>query len=242
MSHDDDFSVFEVPSLLLTGAYLLTLVGWGALLWLLTRFWGDSLLMSYSDITNGDVSGAGLGSVSFIFLWALGATGFLLVIKGREHVYDTRLVRFFKGAWASLNAGIFEELIFRWLLFFIAMITLPFFNFITFGLLKWFYTTLLIPVANFCTFGALHPFLLGRGSWVMGAAIISVNADFRDGHKYLGLIGWVNSWFLGMVMFYVMLNYNLQTAIAAHVLYDLIIFGISAFPAGRMEHGLGSSP
>lgn len=240
MKREDENSIFELPSMLLTLSYAVLFTLNGILLAFLAFFWGDSLLLSFSDITRGDVSGEGLGHVWFIFVWALAVTLLLFLLKGRSYSYDSRLIRSIKGAWASLNAGIFEELVFRWMLFFIAMITLPFFNFITFGLVKWFYVELLIPVANWSTFGALEPHLMS-GSWVLGAAIISVNADFRDGHKYLGLLGWVNSWFIGMVMFYLVLNYNLQTAIVAHVLYDLIIFSIAAV-AVEGSRGLAHRP
>ncbi|HMO22056.1 MAG TPA: hypothetical protein PKC98_13950, partial [Candidatus Melainabacteria bacterium] len=54
--------------------------------------------------------------------------------------------------------------------------------------------------------------------------LISANSRFRDGHKYQGFLGWVNSWFLGMVFFYMTLTYGLVAAIAVHFLYDMIIF------------------
>ena len=101
---------------------------------------------------------------------------------------------------------------------------LPFLNLITFGLLEWLYTNVLVPVANWATFGALSEFLFHPASWVVGAAIISANGFFRDGHKGNGFIGWVNSWFIGMVLFYLMLNYGLWTAIVAHILYDVVVF------------------
>lgn len=227
MESENAGSVFKTPAWLTTVTYLGLCCWSGIVLAVLGLFWGDHMLMSFADITSGDVSGEGLGRVWFIFAWALAVTVLLIFVKGLSYSHESRLIRSIKGSWLSLNAGVFEELVFRWMLFFTAMIMLPFLNFVTFGLVKWFYVELLIPVANWFTFGALEPHLAG-GSWVLGAAIISVNADFRDGHKYLGPLGWINSWFIGMVMFYLVLNYNLQTAIVAHVLYDLIIFGIVA--------------
>lgn len=228
MSRDyHEQSALDESMPVLTLNYVLTFMLTGLVLLVLALFWGDELLMSFSDLTVGEASGDGLGQVWFIFVWALAVTLTLLAIRGRGYSYTSRPIRLVKGMWISLNAGVFEELIFRWLLFFIAMIMLPFFNIITFGLVKWLYVELFIPVANFFTFGALEPHLMGS-SWVLGAAIISVNADFRDGHKYLGTLGWVNSWFIGMVMFYLVLNYNIQTAIVAHVAYDALIFAIAA--------------
>jgi len=223
---NNDSEAFDMPSWAVTGGYLLLLGLAGAGLAVLSHFWGDKLLLSFSDLTGDDISGEGLAKVWFIFAWALGATLVQLLIQGSAYSYTSRTVRLFKGTWASLNAGIFEELIFRWLLFFIAMITLPFFNIVTFGLLKWLYVEVLIPVANFFTFGGLESYLIGGSSWVLGAAIISANVSFRDAHK-----GWftrINAWFIGMVMFYLVLNYGIQTAITAHVLYDVIVFAIAA--------------
>lgn len=223
---NNDSEVFDTPSWALTGGYLLLLGLAGAGLAILSHFWGDKLLLSFSDLTGDDVSGEGLTKVWFIFAWALGATLAQLLFQGAAYSYTSRTVRLFKGAWVSLNAGIFEELIFRWLLFFIAMITLPFFNFLTFGLAKLLYTEVLIPVANFFTFGSLEPYLMDGNSWVLGAAIVSANVSFRDAHK-----GWftrINAWFIGMAMFYLVLNYGIQTAITAHVLYDAIVFTIAA--------------
>jgi hypothetical protein len=38
----------------------------------------------------------------------------------------------------------------------------------------------------------------------------------------------VNSWFLGMVLFYIMFHYGLLSAIIVHFIYDFIIFTIRA--------------
>lgn len=75
-------------------------------------------------------------SVWFIFLWGGGMTlimGFILINKPRRHFPGEVLIH---GMWISLNAGVFEEIIFRWLRFAIAMIMLPFLNLITFGLFQ----------------------------------------------------------------------------------------------------------
>jgi len=233
VSNSNDSKTFETSSLLMTASYLLQLVLLSIGLAILTHFWGDNLLLSFSDLTGDGVSGAGLAKVWFIFAWGGGLCLILYMIQGAAYAYDSRAVRFFKGMWISLNAGVFEELSYRWLKFFIAMITLPFFNWITFGLVEWVYSTILVPLANFCTFGALEPFLLGGSSWVLGAAIISANVSFRDAHVNHGTLGKINVWFIGMVMFYLMLNYGIQTAIAAHFLYDAIVLGIAAVAVDR---------
>jgi len=213
----------------ITGSYLLVFTLTLALFGALCIFWSEYALFSIDDLwSRNDDLLAGLGKVWFIFVWGAGITllmGILLSRMPRE--YPPRLI-FGQGMWISLNAGIFEELIYRWLRFSIAMITLPFFNLITFGFLKWVYITILIPVANWVTFGALQEYLFHPASWVIGAAIISANGSFRDGHKENGFFSWVNSWFLGMVFFFLMFNYGLLTAIVAHVLYDMAIFVVAA--------------
>lgn len=216
------------PGAILLG-YIILLLTWLAAFGLLNLFWGDQVLISFGEIWhhNPDVLG-GLASVWFIFLWGGGMTlvmGFILINTPRSYFPGEVLGH---GMWISVNAGIFEEIIFRWLRFAIAMIMLPFLNFITFGFFQWLYGSILIPIANWATFGALHEWLYHPAGWIMGAAIVSANGKFRSAHYENGFFNWVNSWFIGMVMFWLMFNYGLLTAITAHILYDAIIFAIAA--------------
>lgn len=90
-----------------------------------------------------------------------------------------------------------EELIFRWSLLIVgipAMRMLDSFPF--FGLLRWLHVESFGPLADWATFGGLHDQLLGE-PWFFGGAILMANAKFRDGHKYQGIIGILNSWFIG---------------------------------------------
>lgn len=223
-------SPIEMPSFAVTRYYIASFLKSGAVLLVLSYFWGDHILLSFSDLTKGgtDVSSSGLGKVWFIFAWAAIATIAIYALAGRPDSFQSKGVQLVKGWWLSANAGIFEELIYRWMVFFAAMITLPFLNVITFGFTKWIYVKGLVPLANWSTFHALEPYLLQPGSWVIGAALVSASIEFRNLHEHLGLIGWVNSWFGGMVMFYLVLNYGLMTAIVAHAIYDAIVFSIRA--------------
>jgi hypothetical protein len=186
-------------------------------------FWSHSVPLSFQDLEKNGFVGAGLTKVWFIFAWGFVGTIILTMVRGRQEIGETRLVSLLKGWWVSLNAGFFEELIYRWLAFFIAMITLPILNFITFGLVKWFYGVALVPFADVMTLHALHSQLVQSGTWVFGAAIVMASVSFRNAHKGAGFIGFVNSWFFGMVMFYLMFNYGLLTAIVVHVLYDMVV-------------------
>ena len=219
----------ELSPLAVLLGYVLVLMIWLVVFGLLNLFWGNRALISFGEIwhPNPDVLG-GLMSVWFIFLWGGGMTLImgLILINAPRNYFPGEVVA--HGMWISLNAGIFEEIIFRWLRFAIAMIMLPFLNFITFGFFQWLYGSILVPVADWATFGALHEWLYHPAGWVVGAAIISANGKFRGAHYENGFFNWVNSWFIGMVMFWLMFNHGLLTAIAAHILYDAIIFAVAA--------------
>ncbi len=219
-----DLSFFDI-----TKFYVVGMASISVMYLILTFFWGDMVLLEFSDIQGrGSSIGAGLSAVWFIFVWGALATltnGWFTRRQRRTHEPLEVLV---KGWWISLHAGFFEELMYRWLTFFMAMITLPFINWCTFGLLKWSYVTILVPFANWATFGALEPQLLGHTNWVFGAAIASTSLSFQAAHKGHGLIGWINSWFIGLVMFYLVFNFGIVTAIIAHVVYDMVVFAAMA--------------
>jgi hypothetical protein len=84
------------------------------------------------------------------------------------------------------------------------------------------------PLADWVTLGLLHDYLFHPHSWAVGAGILASNALFRDGHKYQGLLGWVNSWFLGMYFFYVLFSFGLGAAVLIHFAYDMGIFATRA--------------
>ncbi|MGV9002024.1 MAG: hypothetical protein ACOH18_03685 [Candidatus Saccharimonadaceae bacterium] len=237
-------STFDLSWKMVTGIYVLifiiTLIIYRVVSWV-GKAWGGVSYFSLHDLwqTNGTVID-GLGKVWFIFAWGIAVTLLAAVISSRKPRDYSRGYIFGFGAWVSLHAGIFEELMYRWLRFSIAMVILPLTNFILFGfipgnegLVHWVYESLLIPVANWSTFGALHEYLYDPRSWVIGAAIISANGKFREDHEANGLFSQVNAWFLGMVFFYLTFHYGLFTAIVAHVLYDMAIFTVAAITSPK---------
>lgn len=167
-----------------------------------------------------------------IFAWGVGATAwsvFRTYNKPEENRHAEKVMK--SGFLISLWAGVMEEICFRWLIFLNAIIgavvcNFLFFGFLGFGICEFLTVNLLAPVANFFTLGALDQYLGDPAMWAVSAGIISANAFFRDGHKYQGLLGWVNSWFLGMYFFYMMFTYGLPAAILVHFLYDLLIFAV----------------
>jgi len=102
---------------------------------------------------------------------------------------------------------------------------------------KWLYGILFVPLADFTSMGKMHAILYQPQSWAFGAAVVSVNVLFRDGHKYQGWFGWINSWFIGLVFFWTMFTYGLVAAMAVHFTYDFLIFAVAAFM--RLVRGFG---
>ena len=148
-----------------------------------------------------------------------------------------------KGVKISVRAGVLEEIIFRWVLFYYQIIGYKianwiFFGFAGFGVFEWLYLHITGPVANFATFGHLEPILFNGFGWAVGAAILSSNGRFRDGHSYQGLLGWINAWFCGMFFFYLMFNYGLVASITVHILFDLFVFAVIYVDAA-IERALG---
>ena len=137
------------------------------------------------------------------------------------------------GCFVSACAGFFEELFFRWLLFFFAIITAQvmnflFFGWLGFGLAEFLAEALFCPLADFFTLGYLNEYLFHPSGWFVGAALLASNGNFRDGHSYQGFTGLVNSWFCGMVFFYITFKYGLFAAMIVHFFYDFFLFTLLA--------------
>lgn len=215
----------DTPWLLITAVYVLSLAAAASAYLILHYFWGYDMPVTFHQLLGHGLVYSGLVRVWFIFAWAAGVTLIDAMLGGRSPDSEgSRTYQIARGIWTSLNAGFFEEIIYRGLVFLSALVVARFFNVITLGIFSWLYVHWFIAIANFATLHKLQPELLYKSTWLVGAAIIMASVKFRDGHEHLGFIGWVNSWFIGMVMFYLVFNYGLATAIAAHVIYDAIIF------------------
>jgi hypothetical protein len=170
-----------------------------------------------------------------VFVWAVAVNFFFNMFRDVQAPVRRRSLiqridvkaMFTRGFLTSLFAGVTEELAFRWILPYAAVPTLLlmnwlFFGFLGFGINEWFHTTIWSPFANFTTFDLLLPQLMAK-DWVIGACILYSNAFFRNGHKYQGWFGYVNSWFMGMYLWFVCIHHGLLAAIVVHFLYDLVI-------------------
>lgn len=179
-----------------------------------------------------------------IFAWGIGVN-IVYSLKSRNdpeiNRYAERILPI--GCGISLWAGVMEEICFRWLIFMDEIIGYKIINWLIFGwagfgLFEWFFLHIAGPVANFLTLGYLAPILFNGLGWAVGAAVISANGKFRDGHEYQGLFGWINSWFIGMFMFFLMFQYGLIASIVVHFLYDMFIFVVRYLDAA-VERKMG---
>ncbi|GAB2841793.1 hypothetical protein GCM10022221_46290 [Actinocorallia aurea] len=130
----------------------------------------------------------------------------------------------------------FEEVFNRWLLFFAAIAGAAFLDFVVLGFadahpVQWLFRDVLIPVADFATWHQAHEILTGS-SWTVGAALLSSNARFRNGHAYQGCFGFVWSWYLGVALFVITFAHGLPVAIAVHVAYNLFLMCVHLLVVG----------
>jgi hypothetical protein len=174
-----------------------------------------------------------------IFAWGVGLTA-LMSFTTRNAPHKNRTAERFltKGFAISACAGFFEEIVYRWLQFYLAIAVALLINVCTFGLWHLIYETIVGPIANFFTLYKLDHILFNGYGWAVGAAVIASNGSFREGHKYQGLFGYTNSWFCGMFFFLIMFDHGLPMAIAIHFLYDMFIFFVRYVDAA-IERSLG---
>jgi hypothetical protein len=188
-----------------------------------------------------------VSSVWFIFVWGVGVTAIFAFLTRNDWLKNRNAEQILVGgAFISVAAGVIEEIIYRWLAFLAAIPLLLVSNWVFGGWLfgtglpEWLFTHAFGPLANWVTFGALHEQLSHPYGWQVGAALLAANAAFRNGHKYQGPLGVVNSWFLGMVFFWILFEYGLLAAIAVHFLYDMFLFVVEYVDAA-IERKLGWS-
>lgn len=168
-----------------------------------------------------------------MLLWGVSASCICITI---DHVFDKNLKTVkdpgtgsvLLGAFlVSTWAGIAEEICFRWLIFLNGLWLAKVVSLVFCGLPEWIYLHIMGPIANFATLNLMEPLLFHPASWAVGSSILATNGFFRDGHKYQGLLGYINSWYIGMFLFWVAMTHGLLAAIFLHFLYDLLVFSLS---------------
>ena len=174
-----------------------------------------------------------------IFAWAVGVTVLVSLFTRNTRKQNLMAEQLFAvGTLQSVVAGVWEEISFRWLIFISAVVGIKIVNFLFFGFPEWFELHVVGPVANFLTLGYLSDVLANPESWAVGAAMLSANALFGNDHKYLGFFGYVNSWFIGMFMFWLLFQYGLLACILAHFVYDFLI-GVIRYGDRVIERSMG---
>ena len=178
---------------------------------------------------NGSL-GEAIKSSWILLVWGTGATILIAACTKNSQSENLEAESFLlNGLFRSVRAGVLEEICFRWILFYSAMVGIKTINWLIFGCLGWgfaehMYTYVLCPIANWSTLGYMHDILFNELGWVVGAAVISSNGNFRNGHAYQGLLGYTNSWFVGMFLFFLMFRFGLVAAIVVHALYDIFLY------------------
>lgn len=206
-------------------------------LYLLFGWWSDmpgffSPLRTHMPMMNG------LGTVWYIFVIGVSATilvGLASAIRGIDRVYPTN--RFFtRGTWLALNAGVFEEVMYRWLRLIGAMAILNILNTITFGLVHLIVSYILAPIANWASLDILDRPLGGHFGWLIAGGVILASLRFKSVHRnpeqgnlpkrgsIAGILGMLTAWYFNLFMFYLVFTCGLWTAIVAHVLYELCVY------------------
>ena len=90
--------------------------------------------------------------------------------------------------------------------------------------LYWFYQHVIFPVMSFISFGLLDSIIYNKNfSLLFIIAAMSANLRFRDGHKYQGPFGYINSWIIGYILLHAMMYHGLLVAIIIHAVYDILI-------------------
>ncbi len=199
---------------------------------ILTHFW-PNLIAPYTLFSlwhSTDTVTTWLCTSWPVFAWGWGVTIAVSVLSKNSRYENSKAEEnFAAGLGVSVMAGFLEEICFRWLSFLSGIISAIvvnwlFFGWAGFGVVQWLVVNLLGPVANFFTISLLSDPLTNPALWATGSAILGANAAFRDGHKYLGWFGYLNSWFIGMFFFYLMFRFGLPAAILVHFFYDAGIF------------------
>jgi hypothetical protein len=195
---------------------------------LVTMFCPTALPFRFGQFFVFDKFWAGVFAGYPFYLWGMAIT-FVFTIFREERCSRKPGDIISQGFWTSLRAGIAEEIIFRWLYFFSAIIGVKVAAFFFFGWVNenWEIARLLHlyffgPIVNFIMFNQLGWLFYDMG-WAVGAAAIMTNAKFRREHAYLGNFGYYNSWVAGFFLFWIMFTYGLPAAIAVHFTYDFLL-------------------
>lgn len=196
-------------------------------------FWPDSIpfgMFEFWKINNPVLE---VLKVSWpVFAWGVVISAFeIFNTRNNSEKYQHAGSLYGVGCLISICAGVFEEISFRWLIFYGGIVCYEIINWLSFrwvgfGLVQWLHLHISAYIANFLTLGYLKPILFGAFDWTVGAALLTSNGLFMAGHtsrKYK-ILGIINGWFFGMFMFYLLFRFGLFYCIFVHFVYNLLIF------------------
>jgi hypothetical protein len=207
----------------LTHIWLIIMIGGSYAAWIVV----DCVYPDFFDpwkywLLTDDIGGALLRSWPlYVYAASMSTLVFFSSRKNSLGIVDDTVI-FAGDIYKSVMAGILEEVGFRCFFIFTSMVAISVINWLTWGLVLWLYANILIPVMHLLSFGILDPVLYAT-PLLFTAGMLSANFDFKDGHKYQGLFGMVNSLVIGFYLLYVMLTQGLLIAIGVHMIYDIII-------------------
>jgi len=207
------------------------------------RFLFVCVAMVGTAIFNGFIEQVGLylGAVMMIagiVVLAIGALYLMGVLKQNEHV--RRIMKRYNPVHVIVGSGILIA----------AGLFVLIMGLVWNALFSIVWDWIIFPVANFLTLYQFDEFFMGAfgmnvggydGAWtgsrrrrklwtgnsdnrMFMVGVLLANVFYRDGKKYQGVLGWINSWYVGLALANVMINYGLFTALAVHLLYDAQFF------------------
>ncbi len=150
-----------------------------------------------------------------------------------------------QGLKVSLMAGIFEEIVFRWIFLYFEMGTFWIWNQILVSMTgepilqnvsESQYMSLFV---DWLVAGDAEFWLSGT-AWTVGFAVILSNWKFQKGHLYQGWTGWLFSGIGGLFFFRIMFSHGLFGAMLVHFLFDMMTF-IMLYIDVQIEKALGMS-
>jgi Type II CAAX prenyl endopeptidase Rce1-like len=150
-----------------------------------------------------------------------------LIVSDKNRVFlSSPYNKLFAGLVSSIFAGVSEEIVYRWLLFFASIGTIAGTDYLTGGFvfghgliyLGFMFTKFFV---NLATFGSLSNYIYST-NWLIGAAMIVSAAKFREGHENYGPLGYWFAWYFGLFTQVIVFNFGILPAIVLHIFIDVI--------------------
>jgi hypothetical protein len=172
-----------------------------------------------------------------LFLWAFVFFSLFLFFvtktaknKNIDLTYLPNAEIFKKEFFKIITKNFFAGVLFRWLAFLAAMVVLQFGDYLSDlvwgGIFEKAQSNLASHVVNYLTLGFLKGYIFHEAGWFVGAALLVANTlSISNDNKDYRFYRYINRWFVGFFLFWVMFNYGLGASIFVHIIYEIIISG-----------------